>query len=50
MPLLPNLGGKGTMLFVLVGIVGVLAVLLSYKKSKKRKILKNRGIWKWKTN
>ena len=45
MPLLPNLGGKGTMLFVLVGIVGVLAVLLSYKKVKKRIILKNRGIW-----
>ena len=45
MPLLPDLGGKGTMLFVLVGIVGVLAVLLSYKKSKKaKKILKNRGI------
>ena len=37
MPLLPDLGGKGTMLFVLVGIVGVLAVLLSYKKSKKAK-------------
>lgn len=40
MPLLPNLGGKGTMLFVLVGIVGVLAVLLSYKKSKKAKNIK----------
>lgn len=40
MPLLPNLGGKGTMLFVLVGIVGVLAVLLSYKKSKKANNIK----------
>ena len=40
MPLLPNLGGKGTMLFVLVGIVGALAVLLSYKKSKKAKNIK----------
>ena len=40
MPLLPDLGGKGTMLFVLVGIVGVLAVLLSYKKSKKANNIK----------
>lgn len=40
MPLLPDLGGKGTMLFVLVGIVGVLAVLLSYKKSKKARNIK----------